>query len=172
MATAAANRGKQAEKEIRAILNDMNRLNVGFTFDRVPDAHAAGGRFQPLAGDYQAFVKGSYAVSQGDTGYTLLWAPGGEGAPASRNFLIEVKEVKHDFRLPHKNYSEDKVARVQKRVWAGSEAIVPVLHTTTGEWRLVPFEVFTKRSGGSWDLSAYPPVDIRAALAEFMGVKA
>lgn len=156
-----ANRGKVAEGKVKDALNDMNNHNAGFTFNRQPDAHAAGGRFHPLPGDFQAFAKYIGTGLQADLGQY------------SRNFIIEVKEVKHDFRLSHKNYSEDKVARVEKRVWAGTEAIVAVLHTTNNTWRLVPLDVFLDRTGASWDLRSFPvlEVGIGQALADWMGVK-
>lgn len=170
MATSSSNRGKSAEKQVRDILDGFNTRVAGFCFNRVPDAHMAGGRFPAQAGDFQAFrlIKtGSSAMDFGRRG--MCATDDGSELTFSRNFIIEVKEVKHDFRLPSKNYSEDKVARVQKRVWAGTEAVVAVLHTTTGLWRLVPFAVFTERKP-SWDLTAHPHVDIETALAEFMGV--
>lgn len=149
-------RGKSAEKQVREILDAFSDRVAGFCANRVPDAHMAGGRFPAQAGDFQAFH-----LRKDNELQPMFWR--------SRNFIIEVKEVKHDFRLPQKNYSADKVGRVQKRVWAGTEAVVAVLHTTTQLWRLVPFVVFTTRAP-SWDLSAFPIVDIEAALAEFMGV--
>ena len=165
--TGAANKGKSAEKIIRDILDTFNSRVAGFTFNRVPDAHMAGGRFPAQAGDFQAFRKLANVNQMGAGTPPQMFSM--TEVPQSRNFIVEVKEVKHDFRLPQKNYSEDKVARVQKRVWAGTEAVVAVLHTTTGLWRLVPFAVFTERRP-SWDLSGYAHVDIEAALAEFMGV--
>lgn len=168
--SAAANRGKGAETTIRDILDGFSDRVAGFCANRVPDAHMAGGRFPAQAGDFQAFrlIKtGSSAVNFGKRG--MCATADGSEMTFSRNFIIEVKEVKHDFRLPQKNYDAAKVARVQKRVWAGTEAVVAVLHTTTGLWRLVPFAVFTERKP-SWDLTAYPHVDIETALAEFMGV--
>ncbi len=159
--SAPANRGKKAEKRVYEVLDAFNSRVAGFTFNRNLDAHAAGGRFPAQAGDFQSFCK--YKERQIGPN---AWV----NDEHSRNFIIEVKEVAHDHLLPHKNYSADKVARVQKRVWAGTEAIVAVLHTTTGLWRLVPFDVFTKREGGSWNLTMYPLVDPESALAEFMGV--
>lgn len=150
MATAAGNRGKYAEGKTRDYLKLLETQLAGFTFNRVQDAHSAGGRFTPQAGDFQAFHL---------------------QADRSRNFIIEVKEVAHDFRLPHKNYSEDKVARVQKRAMAGTECLVLVCHTTTKLWRAVPFDVFRTRTGGSWDLRTEPVVDYKAALANFFGIK-
>lgn len=152
--SSAALRGKVAEAEVRKILKAIESKNMTFTFNKNPDAHAAGGRAQPVAGDFQAF-----RATAGGT---------------SRNFIIEVKEVKHAFRLPHGNYSDDKVSRVQKRVYAGTEAVVAVMHKDADDrptgWRLVPQSVFTTRTGGSWDLSAHPLVDINRALRDFLGV--
>lgn len=172
--TSAANRGKYAEKQVDKILKAFNTQCATFTYNRVPDAHAAGGRFAPQAGDFQAFIKSTYTLYPNEVGRQFEPI---HGLTMSRNFIIEVKEVKHARLLPPKNYSEDKVARVQKRVMAGTEAIVVVLHKDpTFVYRLVPFEVFAKRpERGSWDLSAYPTyLDTRAleaALAEWMGVK-
>ncbi len=92
---------------------------------------------------------------------------------AKGTFIIEVKELKHGYRLSHASYSPDKVARVQKRVLAGSEAVVILYHSEDKEWRLVPFAVFTERAGGSWDLREYesmPHKVVMLALREFMGV--
>jgi hypothetical protein len=160
--SSAALRGKVAEAEVRKILKAIESKNMTFTFNKNPDAHAAGGRAQPVAGDFQAFRSVSTTFN------------GTEGQCESRNFIIEVKEVKHAFRLPHGNYSEDKVSRVQKRVYAGTEAVVAVMHKDADDrptgWRLVPQSVFTTRTGGSWDLSAHPLVDINRALRDFLGV--
>lgn len=159
-----ADRGKAAEGQVKDHLKALNDRHMHFCYNRNLDAHAAGGKFQAQAGDFQAF---SWPAASG-------WeAQGGEGQrPASRNFIIEVKEVKHDFRLPHGNYSVDKVARVEKRVHAGTEAIVLVRFTKAPVpyWRAVPHEVFRTRTGGSWDLSAYPIVDMKKALSDFLGV--
>ncbi len=165
-----ANRGKKAEKDVRTILTDIEKYDMDFTFNRNLDAHAAGGRFPAQTGDFQAFRAGHYVIGKSDDGIDVYWVPGlGDGPPGNRNFIVEVKEVKHDFRLPHANYSADKVARVEKRVRAGTEAIVMVLHTTTGLWRAVPHAVFTEHVGGSWDLRAWPIVSPDEALKTFFG---
>ncbi len=164
-----ANRGKYAEGKIKDHLKRLNDAHMNFCYNRVQDAHAAGGKFVPQPGDFQAFVDlgpippGLFEKANG----FLHWSMNN----ISRNFIIEVKEVKHDFRLAHANYSTDKVARVEKRCKAGTEAIVMVYHTTTKLWRAVPQAVFNDRStGGSWDLRAWPIVDYRTALSEFLGV--
>ena len=159
--SAAANRGKYSEGKVKDYLKLLEASHMTFTYNRVQDAHAAGGRFVPQAGDFQAFARIESKMCD-------EW---NNPTHSSRNFIIEVKELKHDFRLPHASYSPDKVARVQKRVLAGSEAIVILYHSTTKLWRAVPFAVFTDRSvGGSWDLREYPTGDYRTALSEFMGV--
>ena len=168
-----ADRGKVSEKAVRDVLKDLEKAHMHFTFNRCYDAHSAGGRMPAQAGDFQAFyadTRNAYVVlSQCPIGPTVELK---DVTPFqfSRNFIVEVKEVKHDFRLPHGNYSTDKVARVQKRVLAGTEAIVMVLHTTTKVWRAVPFDVFRTRTGGSWDLREWPEVQHDAALKEFFGI--
>ena len=167
----AANRGKYAEAKVRGHLKRLDAQLANFTFNRISDAHSAGGRAQPQPGDFQAFMSGTYNVVATSAGVDLLWSQHPDGAPANRNFLIEVKEVKHDYRLPHQNYSPDSVARMAKRALAGSEPVVLVYHTEAEVWRCVPFDVFQTRTGGSWDLRPYPPVDYREALNNAFGVK-
>jgi hypothetical protein len=163
----AANRGKEAEAKVAKHLKAIEDSHFTFTARRVPDAHAAGGRFTPQPGDFTAFCLGHYNAGR-------VWVPGPcagvNDLAAPKSFLIEVKELKHAFRLPHTSYSPDKVARVQKQVLAGSEAIVLLHHSVEKVWRAVPFTIFTDRSnGGSWDLREFPLVDYRTALNEFLG---
>lgn len=140
-------RGKWAEGKVKDVLLKLETSDAKFTFNRVQDAHAAGGRFVAQAGDFQAFrfLNG-----------------------VRRNFLIEIKEVAHDFRLSYNNFTGDKVARMWKRSLAGSECLVFVYHTTSKVWREVPFEVFLSRpiTAGSWDLSTYPTGSISNLLQE------
>jgi hypothetical protein len=147
--SAAANRGKTAEKKVKDALAELERTRMHFTYNRVQDAHSAGGRFTPQAGDYQAF------------------SLDGE---RSRNFILEVKELKHDYRLPHGSYSIDKVARVRKRQLAGTECLVLLYHSEAKRWRAVEFDVFLQREGGSWDLRDWPHVDMPTALQNFLGL--
>lgn len=136
----AANRGKYTEDKVRETLKKLEADNLRFTFNRIPDAHAAGGKAQPQAGDFQAFYccdfKGSY------------------------NFLIEAKETEHATRLPYKNFSPDAVARAYKRQLAGSKVLVLVCSKPLKEWRLIPLDFFRERNAstpsGSWVLSGYP----------------
>lgn len=157
----AANRGKYAEGEVKKHFDHLARRNHHFTFNRNQDAHSAGGHMSvPQAGDFQAF--GWYAAT----------LPGARAH--SRNFIVEVKEVKHEFRLPYKNYSADKIARVNVRCLAGTEALVLICHMPAKKWRAVPQAFFNERDAdkpsGSWDLSEFPYVDFKTAMNEFMGV--
>jgi hypothetical protein len=136
----AANRGKYTEDKVREVLKAIECDHLRFTFNRIPDAHAAGGKAQPQAGDFQAFYKDMFGGS---------W-----------NFLIEAKETEHPSRLPYKNFSPDAVARAYKRQLAGSQTIVLVCSKPTKEWRLIPLDFFRERNAatpsGSWVFSGFP----------------
>lgn len=160
--TGPANRGKYAEGKVRERLVVLSDTHSNFCFNRNLDAHAAGGRFAPQAGDFQAFARTD-----------LLLAGDQKG---SRNFIIEVKEVAHATRLPYKNYSSDKVARVKARDWAGTECLVLICHKLPKAkpvWRAVPQAFFYERNeatpSGSWDLSSFPIVDHKVAIDTFLG---
>ena len=67
--------------------------------------------------------------------------------------LIEVKEVNHYFRLPHKNFSPDQVARMRNWQAAGASALVLIYFEPLKLWRILDVRNFLVRTGGSWDLS-------------------
>lgn len=168
----AANRGKYAEGEVKKYLKLLESSHMNFTFNRNLDAHAAGGKFQAQAGDFQAFVAiGTAFLKEADSDPRLYTE---KPVRLTRNFIIEVKECKLPNRLPYQNYSADKVARVNKRVHAGTEAIVLVCLMPDKLWRAVPQEFFNIRNpdkpSGSWDLSGFEFVDMKRALSEFLGV--
>ena len=149
MATSAANRGKKAEGVVKKLLNGFEEKVLGFVGIRQPDAHAAGGRFTPQPGDFACFRK----IGE-----------------VSRNWLLEVKEVGHSYRLPHGNFTPEAVARMQKRQLAGSECLMLIFHTKDGVWRAPPFDLFRTRQGGSWDLRDFPVVDPGVYLAGQMEI--
>jgi len=119
-----ADRGKQAEKEVKKVLTKLS-LRSDTAFIRLPDARA--GSFQTALCDYQLMHKGTL-------------------------YLLEVKETKHNYRLPHGNYSTDQVARMRRWQLAGAEAHVLILHKELNKWRTAPVDYFLDREGGSWDL--------------------
>lgn len=169
MDTSPGSRGKFAEGKLRDQFKLLEAECATFAFNRIPDAHAAGGRAQSQAGDFQAFKKALCTIEANRVGHQFETI---RDFPMTFNWIIEAKEVKHDFRLPHKNYSPDAVARMKVRVLAGSIPVVFIYHTTIKEWRLVPFEVFLTREGGSWDLTPYPLVDMKVAVREIFGFPA
>lgn len=122
-------RGKWAEGHFRVFLKDQQDAG-NVAFHRFPDARA--GSFQVAPADFM-FVREGIA------------------------YFIEVKEVDHVFRLPHKNFSEDQVARM--RIWQLAKARTRVLvyNAPIGHWRVVPLQEFFVRTGGSWDLRQYIP---------------
>ena len=131
MATSVGQRGKWAEAKVKVWLAARSAADIKFDFYRYPDARA--GSFATVPADFEA-------VSH--------------GVP----FLVEVKELKHNFRLPGSNFSADKVARMNKRMKAGSQCWVIVCHIPEKLWRLVPLDEFLERKP-SWDLRAYPATD-------------
>ena len=128
--SAIGDRGKWAEKQVKNLLERYDKF-AAFAFMRLPDARA--GSLQPTYGDFLAQSEG-------------------------KMYLIEVKEVDHEFRLPYKNFSADKVARMWKFKLAKASMRMVVYHEPTGLWRFPPFDVFRTREvgSGSWDLRAYP----------------
>jgi hypothetical protein len=132
---ARGSRGKVAEKKVREYLEVLGARYASFDFERKYDARSAGGRFPSQAGDF-----GFYKMV-------------GNGAVSG---LIEVKEIAHDYRLPNKNFSSDRIARLKKRFLAGQDIIILVYHTEAKLWRCPPFDIFMKDpTAASWDLSVY-----------------
>ncbi len=140
---ATANRGKWAEGQVKAWMTKRSDAEAGFWFYRYPDPHA--GSLQSVPADFGA-------LHDGDA------------------FLVEVKEVQHAFRLPAKNFSADKVARMVKFTLAGGEGWVAVCHQPDKVWRLVPISVFSGERPASWDLRAHPLFEsASAALRDLFG---
>jgi hypothetical protein len=134
MSDARGQRGKVAEAAVRKYLERLNTRFSNFDFERKYDARSAGGRFPSQAGDFSFYRRGiANEVLHG---------------------LIEVKEVAHDYRLPKKNFED--LGRPEKRRLAGGIVIVVVLHTTTGYWRLPPFDwIYARADKPSWDLREF-----------------
>lgn len=125
-------RGKWAEGQVKKWCVARSEASSRFDFYRYPDARA--GSFQVTPADFEAVQN---------------WA----------SYLFEVKEVEHAYRLPEKNFSADKRARMYKRQLAGADCQVIVCHMPEKVWRLVPLDVFLGPRVPSWDLSAYPTFD-------------
>lgn len=122
-------RGKEPEALVRNYLKALSEKYAVFDFQREYDARSAGGRLSARVGDFSIYLPGVHGV-------------------------IEVKEVKHDFRLPAKNFKS--VARLRKRQLAGGLIIVLIRHSTTGLWRMPPLGFFVGAlRAPSWDLTEF-----------------
>ncbi len=122
--TSSSNRGRSAEDKVRESLNEYSGWS-SFAFYRLPDAHA--GSMKETLADFMVMHK-------------------------SQHSLLEVKEVNHDFRLPHKNFDTLKVARMRAWHMAGSAGHVLVHFVPLKLWRYAPIDYFVNREGGSWDM--------------------
>lgn len=140
-----ANRGKKAEAAVRAYLKAYDERTHTFDWNRVQDAHSAGGRFTRQVFDFAWFMPGLH---------------GG----------IEVKEVAHAFRLPHKNMTPESVAKLRKRELAGGRVVVLIHFSTTGLWRVLPLAPFLVREGGSWDFSGVRTFESAKAALDSLGI--
>lgn len=136
MAASPADRGKAAEGEVKKVLTRL-ALQSDTAFTRLPDARS--GSFQATLADFLVVRR---------------------GVP----FLLEVKEVEHDYRLPHGNFSTDQVSRLRRFELAGAESHVLVLHSKLGKWRTARVDYFLTREGGSWDLRNLPLQDLKDIL--------
>lgn len=167
-----AEKGKWAEGEVRDALTAVEKENMRFTFNRIPDAK--GGFMQPATADFQWFYAPGTSCSYHQLAHKRQSTHGVEVVNRELTFngLIEVKEVEHLKLLPHGNFSSDKITRAWNRHIAGSTCWVLVAHKLKGmrkpqvTWRAVPLKFFKDtvyvRGVGSWDLSEFPLIDMPA----------
>lgn len=136
-------RGKYAEGKVREALKKRSERQ-GFAFARWPDARA-GSRSEAPA-DFSALQAGRF-------------------------FLIEVKEVAHDFRLPKKNFENAQRARMRMWESCGAECYVLVFHTTTKLWRLMDmcYVEGDYEDLKSWDLQNLSTGTLADKLTEVFG---
>lgn len=121
-------RGKYAEAKVRDVLKKLSE-DARTMFMRLPDARA--GSFTPTTADFLVTHYG-------------------------KTIFVEVKEVAHDYLLPHKNFSPDQRARIKRWTLAGAKATVIVYHSTSKLWRLADLRVFDAHEGASWNLFDLP----------------
>lgn len=138
-------RGKAAETKVRDYLKTVQATDINFDFERIQDARAAGGAFAAQVGDFYAFR---------------------EYKGVHRSFILEVKEVDHEYRLPAKNFKKEQIARMRKRMWAGQRPIVLVYFSPKKLWREVPLTYFIDHlDAPSWDLREFELKPLPEALA-------
>lgn len=128
--SAQGQRGKAAEAQVQAVLGDLNRQYAAFDWGRIYDTRSARNFLPKQPGDYEFYYPGVHG-------------------------LIEVKEVKHDYRLPKARL--EQLPMLRKRALAGGLIIVAVFHTATGVWRRPPLKWLVERCDlPSWDMSDVP----------------
>lgn len=146
--TTAANRGKTAEALVKKKLASLESARQAFA--RWPDARS-----------------GSFAVALADF---LIMRDG-------RMTLLEVKEVAHDFRLPHENLGLGQIGRMRAWTSAGAQSDVLVYHSTTKLWRVADIHWFYEnyrkvdddgKKVGSWDLRSLEHVTLDDYFKDFL----
>ncbi len=140
-------RGKFAESKVRDALNVLAQQS-DFNFMRLPDARA--GSFVPTTADFLVGHKG------------VGW-------------MLEVKEVDHEFRLPRHNYPAEQRSRVRMWEMAGFKSLVVVAflplkgatyRADCRMWRSAPLLYFTGDNTGSWDMRTLPLFTLAEALTD------
>lgn len=122
--SSAANRGKWAEGEVKKYLKKLEA--TACTSYRCPDARS--GSLVTAPADFLICRNGVLT-------------------------LLEVKEVEHETRLPHKNFALDQVARMRMWKASGARALVAVCFQPSRTWRILDIEYFTNRDdGASWNM--------------------
>ena len=142
-------RGKWCESKVRGALKDLS-VNQGFNFMRLPDARA--GSFTPTTADFLVGHKTPYR---------------------RKAWMLEAKEVEHEFRLPRKNYPQDQRSRVRSWEMAGFESLVVVAFlplkgaaykATTPMFRATNLAYYTGDDTSSWDMRDLPLLTLAQAL--------
>lgn len=133
--TSVGQRGKTAEAKVKDKLVAMESHTC--THYRFPDARA--GSFTATPCDFMVMHSGQLTV-------------------------LEVKEVNHAYRLPHKNFDLSQRARMKNWQLAGASAWVLIYFKPEDAWRLIELDSTAIRTGGSWDFSAWPLMSLATAM--------
>jgi hypothetical protein len=140
-------RGKFAEGKVRDSLNTLAQQS-DFNFMRLPDARA--GSFVPTTAD---FLVGNRGIG----------------------WMLEVKEVAHEFRLPRYNYPTEQRSRVRMWEMAGFKSLVVVAflplkgaayRADRAMWRSASLSYFTGDDTSSWDMRGLPLLTLAEALTD------
>lgn len=129
-----ANRGKEAEALVKKHLAELSK-KAETMFYRFPDARA--GSLQTAPADFMLLHRG-------------------------RAFMLEVKEVNHSHRLPHKNLTQ--VPKLRRFEMAGAVGVVLVYFKPEAAWRVARADYFLEKEGGSWDMKDLPLITLLDAF--------
>jgi len=122
--------GKETERLVEALLKERNE-RLSFAWHRMPDAKAARGALAAQPADYLV-------------------------ASAGQAFWLEVKALRHEFRLPRDRLTQLPV--LKKFKLAGMPSILLVHHYTTQKWRALSAPKLST-DVPSWDLRPWVPCD-------------
>lgn len=126
-------RGKWAEKQVQSFFESQSARFAIFSYERLPDARAAQGRFKAMVADFDI------------------------GRPGLAAF-VEVKSSEHEYRI-----AKDKLAQLPRlRMWAlaGREYAVVVYHSSLNKWRIALKDFFgLDGTPASWNLEDLPLFD-------------
>lgn len=120
-------RGKEAEKEVEALLRQWNTRG-DFAWHRFPDSRAARGVIAAQPSDVLIVVNGT-------------------------TIFLETKETAHDSRVAKDKVSQ--LPMLYKFFYAGATCLVLVKHTKLKRWRIV-YATNLPIGLPSWDLSEFP----------------
>ena len=135
--SAKADRGKKAENDVHKALKEWEGAEPHREFNRLIDTRAAGRVVKAAAADFDFY--------QGPT----------RERTGSEHGLIEVKEIKHAYRLPVKNVSQ--LPRLVRRAHCGGYTGILIHHANEKVWRCAPaLWLHSNKEGASWDLRGLP----------------
>lgn len=130
-----ANRGKVAETRVQAALKAWVGTSSTREAERLTDSKAAGRIIKSAAADFDYHCLDTYGHAT--------------------NGLIEVKETEHEYRLGRDKLPQ--LPRLRRRSRCGAKCAVLVLHSKTGQWRVVtPAWLENNGDKGSWNLREQP----------------
>lgn len=143
MANTFANRGKYAEGQIKKVLARY-ALRADTAFQKLADTYS--GHRSPALADFIICHQGQM-------------------------FLLEIKEVEHEFRLPKGNFSLDQIARQKLWQLAGATSMVAIYFKPLKQWRLLPINFFGALpvGVGSWDFREYPLYTLDELMTYLLG---
>ena len=112
--------GKWAEAQVQATLKSLSAELGNFDWQRLYDAHSAGGRIPAQVGDFLFFLPGEHGV-------------------------IEVKETGSPDKLKRSNFGDQQLALMRIRQLCGGHVWVTVFHTEIKEWTVVSLEALQRQ---------------------------
>lgn len=140
-------RGKTAQDEAKKVLDKMNTKDAHFTYVRLADARAAGGRLKKQLSDYICWW---WRI---DTGVKY-------------SMPLEVKSTEHDYRIGKDDITQ--LPMLKKSYQAGAYPFVLVLFKGLNQWRIAPIDFF-EFGKPSWDMSELKLFDTPEAALSSTG---